>query len=386
MRKLYIDGSLAMSARHDTSGLRSYHHWIAAACCVWLAPLCIGCGERPGEANHGDASVAGGEQLLEQISSASRRLSHAVGQSVVRIVARQASEKPFATDEIVELFGATSDPTLVGQGSGVIVSRQGEIVTNYHVIKNAAQIDVFWGDKAPYRGLVVGFDALTDLAVIKIDPGGETLPAATWGSSDDLEVGEFVWAVGTPYGLARSISFGILSAKDRQGLTENFLHDFLQTDAAVNPGNSGGPLVNSRGEVIGINTAIIGQSYGGISFAIPSSTARTVFEKIRTTGRVTRGWIGVSLDVVSRQRARELGLDEAAGAFVAAVSSQANSPAQKAGFQAGDVIVAWDDVVISSPVMLARRVAQTPVSQSVTVTLVRDKRPLKLDIVVQERP
>ena len=373
-----------MNARHDSSGRRSIHHWFLAACCTWLALMCIGCGEPDGESKRSGASVEG--QLLEQISCASRRLSHAVGQSVVRIVARQAPEQPFAPDEIVELFGSSSDPTLVGQGSGVIVSNQGEIVTNYHVIKNAAQIDVFWEEEAPYRGLVVGFDALTDLAVIKVDPAGETLPAAPWGNSDDLEVGEFVWAVGTPYGLARSISFGILSAKDRQGLTENFLHDFLQTDAAVNPGNSGGPLVNSRGEVIGINTAIIGQSYGGISFAIPSSTARSVFEKICSSGRVTRGWIGVSLDVVNRQRARELGLDDVAGAYIAAVSSQADSPAKKAGLRAGDVIVAWDEVAISSPVMLARRVAQTSVSKTVTMKLVRDRKPLTLDIVVQERP
>ena len=351
---------------------------------ISLASSHIGCGE---PRKIGDSGIPSEEQqLLQEFSNASRQMSKEVGQTVVRIVARRAEGSPASADEFAELFGSSSDPTLIGQGSGVIVSPDGAIVTNYHVIKNAAQIDVYLGEEAPCPGTVVGFDALTDLAVIKISLPDRTLSVASWGNSDELEVGEFVWAVGNPYGLSGSISFGILSAKNRQGLTENFLNDFLQTDAAVNPGNSGGPLVDSSGKIVGINTAIIGQSYGGISFAIPSSTARPIFERLNATGSVSRGWIGVTLDVVTRQRARDLGLPNTRGAYIAAISDKPNSPSQKAGLLPGDVVTNWKNIPVTTPVMLARAIAQTPVSETVTVRLIRKGVPLSLEVMVDERP
>ena len=180
-----------------------------------------------------------------------------------------------------------------GQGSGVIIDPAGYILTNYHVVRGANEIRISLSDGRKVDANLVGRDAATDLAVLKVAADG--LLAAEWGDSNDLEVGALVWAVGSPFGLQRSITFGILSAKNRAGVAGTVYQDFLQTDAAVNPGNSGGPLVDARGRVVGINTAIVGEAYQGISFAIPSSVARGVYERLKTTGRVERaGWVSVS--------------------------------------------------------------------------------------------
>ena len=236
-----------------------------------------------------------------------------------------------------------------------------------------------------FSARVVGFDALTDLAVLKIDVDG--LTAIRWGDSDSLEVGDFVWAAGNPFGLERSISFGILSAKNRQGLTESYLNNFLQTDAAVNPGNSGGPLISVYGNMVGINTAIIGQSYQGISFAIPSNVARRVFEDIRAMGKVQRGWIGVSLGAVNEQRARELGLKRARGALVMAISRKSSTgPAAAAGLKSGDVIVAWNGAPVGNPVILARLIAGSEVGTSSELTFVRNGAQRTVKVSIVERP
>lgn len=322
---------------------------------------------------------------LRDISLASRELSQQVSASVVRIMARQDNGSDQREDELRELFGPPSALPFEGQGSGVVVSADGYIITNYHVIRRAQHVDVFADHTEPFSARIVGFDALTDLAVLKID--GDGLTAIRWGDSDTLEVGDFVWAAGNPFGLERSISFGILSAKNRQGLTESFLNDFLQTDAAVNPGNSGGPLIDVHGDMVGINTAIIGQSYQGISFAIPSNVARHVFDVIRTTGKVQRGWIGVTLDAVNEQRARELGLKSARGALVMAVSRTSSpAPAAEAGLKSGDVIVAWNGEPVGNPIILARFIARSEVGTSSELTFVRDGTQRTVKVSIVERP
>lgn len=265
-------------------------------------------------------------------------------------------------------------------GSGVIVDPAGYIVTNYHVVANASQIVVKLSEGRPVAGVtVIGEDAATDLAVLKIDVGG--LVAARWGDSDKLEVGDQVLAVGSPYGLSRTVTAGIISAKGRRGLAVGSRYqDFLQTDAAVNPGNSGGPLVNMQGEVVGINTAIYGRAYQGISFAIASDIAKSVYDRLRKTGRVDRGWLGVQLQEIDERLAARLRLKDARGALVSAVIP--NSPAEKAGVQPGDVIVRWDGKPINSRDDLPLAVAATEVGKTVTVVLVRDGQQVELPVTV----
>ncbi len=325
------------------------------------------------------------QQTLYDISLASRNLAQQIGTSVVRVMARRENGANRRTDELSEFFGPPSMFSVEGQGSGVIVSADGYIITNYHVIRRAEYVDVYVDRPQPFAAKVVGEDILTDLAVLKID--GEALTALPWGDSDTLEVGDFVWAAGNPFGLERSISFGILSAKNRQGLTESYLNDFLQTDAAVNPGNSGGPLIDVHGDMVGLNTAIIGQSYQGISFAIPSNVARRVFEDIRTTGKVRRGWIGVTLDTVNEQRARELGLGRAGGALVMALSQKnAPTPAAAADLASGDVIIAWNGAPIGNPIVLARLIAGSEVGTSAELTFVRNGTRRTVTISIAEKP
>jgi serine protease Do len=197
-----------------------------------------------------------------------------------------------------------------------------------------------------------------------------------------------VWAVGSPFGLERSVTSGILSAKNRAGLAGTAYQNFLQTDTAVNPGNSGGPLVNADGRVIGVNTAIVGDVYQGISFAIPSNVAREVYERLRDDGSVTRGWLGVQLEPMTEQHAKDLGLPDAKGAYIADVVNQANggSPAAKAGIQAGDVVLKWNEQAVIGPADLSNLVAKTPVGSSATVLIVRDGQERTLSVTVGVRP
>jgi S1-C subfamily serine protease len=271
-----------------------------------------------------------------------------------------------------------------GQGSGVIVDDGGYIMTNYHVIKDAAAVEVTLADGRIVAGQMVGFDELTDLAVLKID--APKLVAAEWGDSDELDVGSPVWAAGSPFGLQRSVTFGILSAKNRAGLAGTPYQDFLQTDAAVNPGNSGGPLVNTRGNVIGINTAIVGEAYQGISFAVPSSVVRKVYARIKEGGHVSRGWLGVLMAEVDEQLADRMGVPDTEGVFIEQVVGKPDSPAARAGLQPRDIIRAWNGQKIINRSTLARIVAKTQIGSEATVKVLRDKEELLFKIQVGERP
>jgi serine protease Do len=324
------------------------------------------------------AEVARG-QLASMPAGTSRFavVAKAIEPSVVGIVTSQGGRRG---DEWSHLFDGGSPQQSEAIGSGVIVDPAGYIVTNYHVVANASQIVVKLSEGRSIEDVtVVGEDPGSDLAVLKINAGG--LVAAQWGDSDKLEVGDQVLAVGSPYGLARTVTAGIISAKGRRGLALGSMYqDFLQTDAAVNPGNSGGPLVNMRGEVVGINTAIYGRAYQGICFAIASNIAKDVYERLRKTGRVERGWLGVQLQEIDDRLAARLQLKDARGALVSAVIR--NSPAEKAGLEPGDVIVRWNGKPITSRDDLPLAVAATEVGKTVNVALIRDGRKMELPVTV----
>ena len=242
-----------------------------------------------------------------------------------------------------------------GTGSGFIIRKDGLILTNNHVVENAQEITVTLSDKQQYKAKILGRDPKTDLAVIKID-AKTSLPAVTLGNSEALRVGDWVMAIGNPFGLSNTVTTGIVSAKGRM-IGAGPYDDFIQTDASINPGNSGGPLFNMAGEVVGINTAIFSQSGGniGIGFAIPVNLVKNLVPELETKGTVTRGWLGVSVQPVTPDLARSFGLDKERGALVGDVVAQ--GPAEKAGIKRGDVIVSYDGKKIDESVTLPALVA-----------------------------
>lgn len=266
-----------------------------------------------------------------------------------------------------------------GVGSGFILTADGYVMTNAHVVEGADEVIVTLTDKREFKAKIVGADKRTDVAVVKIEATG--LPAVKVGDVSRLKVGEWVMAIGSPFGLESTVTAGIVSAKQRD--TGDYL-PFIQTDVAINPGNSGGPLINMRGEVIGINSQIYSRSGGfmGISFAIPIDEAMRVSEQLRATGKVTRGRIGVSIDQVPKDVAESLGLPEAKGALVRGV--EADSPAGKAGIEAGDIIIRFDGKVIDKSVDLPRLVGNTKPGTRSTITVFRRGQTKDLSIVVGE--
>ena len=268
-------------------------------------------------------------------------------------------------------------------GSGFIIREDGYVVTNNHVVDGATEIAVKLSDGREFPAKIVGRDEKTDLALLRIDAKG--LPVLPFGDSDKLQVGEPVMAIGNPFGLEGTVTTGIVSAKGRV-IGEGPYDNFIQTDAAINPGNSGGPLVNTAGQVVGIDTAIFSQSGGsvGIGFAIPINMAKTVLPQLEAKGHVTRGWLGVSIQPVTPELAKALKLSKEEGALVAQVLP--DSPAQKAGLQAGDVIVEYDGHAIAKAADLPRLVAGTPIGQSATVKVLRDGKPLTVTAQIAQMP
>lgn len=322
-----------------------------------------------------------GQSPLDALSRGSQMISQIVGPSVVHI-STLGSE---SSDLALPTFRARPRVPTEGQGSGVIIEADGYILTNNHVIRGASEIVVSLADGRKVPARVVGRDARTDLAVLKID--ADKLTPATWGDSEAVEPGALVWAVGSPFGLERSVTSGILSGKHRSGLAGNPQQDFLQTDAAVNPGNSGGPLVDVSGRVIGINTAIVGEAYQGISFAIPSNVAREVYARLKAEGAIRRGWLGVQLEEMTAAHARRVGLPAPVGVYIAGIFTQdGNSPAARAGIQPGDVLVRWGDTEVSSPLDLRTLVEKTAIGRRTPVVVWREGRELTLEVIVGERP
>lgn len=278
---------------------------------------------------------------------------------------------------------------LDGQGSGVIVDAAGYIVTNSHVVEGSQPIQVRLSDRRSADATLVGTDPLTDIAVLKIDL--PNLIAAEWGDSERMEVGDLVWALGSPYGLERSLTFGIVSAKSRRSSSRvvgSPYQEYMQTDAAVNPGNSGGPLVNIEGRVVGINAAIFGPAFQGISFAIPSAIAREKYEELRAKGRVDRAYLGIVPFEVPEAVRERLGLGLGEGVYVAEVSR--DTPAARSGVRPGDVILRWNDHVATEPTLLSRAIAATEIGSTAKLVLLRpmgDKaEEIALDVRVEARP
>ncbi len=267
-------------------------------------------------------------------------------------------------------------------GSGVIVSLEGYILTNNHVIKDADTITVTLADKREFEGKVVGTDPKTDIAVVKIDAEG--LHAIDWGDSDELSVGEFVIAVGSPYGLQQTVTSGIVSAKGRANVRIADYEDFIQTDAAINPGNSGGPLINIRGELVGINTAIFSTTggYQGIGFSIPSNMVQVVMDSLIKHGKVVRGWLGVTIQPVTQELAEQFKLDEAHGAIVSDVVE--GSPADKGGLRRGDVIIEFDGKKVADSITLRNTVATTAPDTNVTFKVSRNGKVITIKVTIGE--
>ncbi|MCB1197600.1 MAG: DegQ family serine endoprotease [Deltaproteobacteria bacterium] len=262
-------------------------------------------------------------------------------------------------------------------GSGFIISEDGYIVTNNHVIDQADEIKVTIGKDKEYIAKVVGTDPKTDVALIKID-AKEKLHALAMGDSDDLEVGEIVVAIGNPFGLSHTVTQGIVSAKER---TIGFgpYDNFIQTDASINPGNSGGPLLNLKAEVVGINTAIHATGQG-IGFAIPINLAKNIIPQLEQDGAVTRGWLGVYIQPIEENMLESLGLSSVRGALVAKV--QVDSPADKAGIEPGDVILKVDGKKITKSADLPKLIANIPVGEKTVITLMRNKKEKDLTVIV----
>lgn len=309
----------------------------------------------------------------------SEHVAKSIGPSVVHIDTVQSFN--FPQDDLAALFWGQPQPHIAqGQGSGVIIDAEGYVLTNNHVVEGASEMTVSLSDGRKVTAELMGGDPLTDLAVLKIDATG--LTPAPWGDSEKLPVGAPVWAVGNPYGLDRSVTFGIISAKSRRGFGATPYQEFLQTDAAVNPGNSGGPLVDASGQVVGINTAIVGRSYQGISFAIPSDTAHEVYQRLRARQPIVRGDLGVQLEELTPQVAAKLGLKDVRGALVTDVL--AGGPADQAGLERGDVIVAWNGQPVDNKTTLSFLVARTEVGSAVECTIVRDGQALTKTVRVTE--
>ena len=264
-------------------------------------------------------------------------------------------------------------------GSGFIINKEGYIVTNNHVVENATEILVTLHNEKDYEAEVIGRDKKTDLALIKID-GEEDLPVVPLGDSDKLQVGEWVMAIGNPFGLAETVTAGIVSAKGRV-IGAGPYDDFIQTDASINPGNSGGPLFNLGGEVVGINTAIIAAGQG-IGFAIPVNMAKELIPQLKEKGRVVRGWLGVGIQRVSSELAKSFGLEEPKGALVSQVFK--DTPAERAGIKQGDIILEFDGKKIEDFGDLPRVAASTPPGKTVKVEVFRDGKVLTFDVTVAE--
>jgi len=280
-----------------------------------------------------------------------------------------------------DLFGPR-DRRSLSLGSGVIISADGYVVTNNHVVgENVREITATLPDKRGVRGKLIGTDPMTDIALIKIDVAG--LPAVPWGDSSRLKVGEWVLAIGSPYQLNQTVTAGIVSATGRTGLGFADYEDFIQTDAAINRGNSGGALINSRGELVGINTGIFSESggYQGIGFAVPSNLARHVIDELMKNGEVRRGSIGyLGLEKLTPELADELSLKDTSGALVARMSQ--SSEAYAAGIRPGDVIVAFNGQPVGDPSQLSRMVMDARIGTTAVVTIVRNGRTLDVKLPV----
>ena len=321
--------------------------------------------------------------------------------NITTVMTDKISERSSSPDELrdrmEESFGRPFDPRgkgphtprdyqgpRGGQGSGVIISSDGYILTNNHVIAKAREVNVTLPDKREFKGTIIGTDPKTDLAVVKIHATG--LHAVPWGDATQLQVGEYVLAVGNPFGLNSTVTLEIVSAVGRGHMGLAQYEDFIQTDAAINPGNSGGALVNTKGELVGINTAIFSQSggYQGVGFAVSTAMAKPIYESLVSTGKVIRGYIGVSIQDLTQDLAKSFSMTHSRGALISDVKEA--GPAEQGGLKQGDVMIEYQGVPIEDGVVLQRLVTRTPIGTKVPVKVIRDGRERELTIRVGEQP
>jgi Do/DeqQ family serine protease len=300
----------------------------------------------------------------------------------------RAPRNPLLNDPLFRRFFGDQlgqDPQRASSlGSGVIVSTAGYIVTNFHVVEAADEIEVALADGTQLPAKVVGVDPETDLAVLRVN--AERLQAIAFGQSEQLRVGDPVFAIGNPFGVGQTVTSGIVSALGRSGLHINTFENFIQTDAAINPGNSGGALIDAQGNLVGINTAIYSRSGGsmGIGFAIPVSTAKMVLDQIVKSGEVTRGWIGVEVQEITPALAESFKLGDTRGAIIAGVLR--GGPADRAGVKPGDVLTAINEAPVTNPQSMLNVVAALQPGSNAMMTLRREAQALELTITVGQRP
>jgi serine protease DegQ len=335
------------------------------------------------------------QQAAPQHEAAARAASYsdAVAKAAPAVVyifssgTARAARHPFPDDPVFRRFFGDSldDPRGPRLGSGVIVSRQGYMLTNNHVVEGMEEIEVLLADgKTRLKARLVGTDPETDLAVLKVEREG--LPAITFGASESLRVGDVVLAIGNPFGVGQTVTLGIVSGLGRRGLNLNTYENFIQTDASINVGNSGGALVDAAGSLVGINTAIFSRTGGsvGIGFAIPVATARAVLEQIVEQGGVTRGYIGVQTQGVSSEVAEALKAAKTTGVLIAGV--ERDGPAEKAGVKAGDVLVAVNAVPTPDAATMLDAVAELKPGSQASLRLRRDQKEIDLQVTVGKRP
>ncbi|MBA5865625.1 MAG: Do family serine endopeptidase [Nitrospira sp. CR1.3] len=326
--------------------------------------------------------VTGAPDLQNQVKGTASKVIPAVVSIASTVMVR---DQAFSDDALP--FGLFKEPPArrqYGQGSGVIVSQDGFIITNNHVVADAVDVEVVLADRRQYKGKVVATDPKTDVAVVKIQ--ATNLPTVAWGDSSHLAVGDFVLAIGNPLGLSRTVTFGIVSAVGRADVGVADFEDFIQTDAPINPGNSGGALVNIHGELIGINTAIASPTGGsvGVGFAIPSNMARAAMQSLIKTGRVVRGFLGASTQDVTPTLGKIFHLPDVKGAIV--TDLQAKGSAEKAGLKRGDVVERFDGRDVMDSGHLRNLVAAAAIGSKHRLDIVRDGKTMQVELTVQEAP
>jgi serine protease Do len=326
--------------------------------------------------------VTGGSDLQNQVKATASKVIPAVVSIASTVMVRDQA----FSDEALP-FGLFKEPPArrqYGQGSGVIVSSDGYLITNNHVVADAVAVEVILADRRQYKGVVVATDPKTDVAIVKIN--ATNLPTVPWGDSSNLAVGDFVLAIGNPLGLSRTVTFGIVSAVGRADVGVADFEDFIQTDAPINPGNSGGALVNINGELVGINTAIASPTGGsvGVGFAIPSNMVRAAMQSLIKTGRVVRGFLGASTQDVTPLLGKVFRLPDVKGAIVTDV--QAKGSAEKAGLKRGDVVVRYDGRDVMDSGHLRNLIAASAIGSKHRLDVARDSKTIQIELTVQEAP
>ena len=384
--------------------LRKLRVWIIA-----LGAACLLAGIGLGTMLSGRPTVAQNEAQIahapEALSASFAEIARRVEPAVVNIetitpstevaeIGNEDKDDQSSNNPLLDMFRRQARRPARGVGSGFIVSPKGYILTNAHVVEGSTRMIVGLQSGEKYRGRVIGIDKETDVAVVKID-APQDLPIVSLGDSNAAQVGDWVLAIGSPFGLDQTVTAGIISKKERESPFFTNFQRFLQTDAAINRGNSGGPLVNMRGEVIGINSQIATSTgdYNGIGFALPSGEAGFVYRQIVAQGRVRRGYLGVTLDSVREEYARVYGLPEAKGAIIMDVQPTKDgqpTPAAKAGMQSNDIIIEFNAQTVLSAQDLIQKVAATPVGENATFTFLRERdgklEKMTANVVLGERP